>query len=43
MAESEKSHSLFSMAEQSSASEPKFWLHVPLQTAHSEYLTPPAD
>lgn len=31
------------MAEQSSASEPKFWLHVPLQTAHSEYLEPPAD
>jgi hypothetical protein len=30
------------MKEQSNPSEPKFWLHVPLQTAHSEWLTPPA-
>jgi len=31
------------MAEQSRASELKFWLHVPLQTAHSEWLAPPND
>lgn len=31
------------MSEQSNSPEPKFWLHVPLQTAPSEYLSPPAD
>src|SRR5262249_16074027 len=31
------------MSEQPIPSEPKFWLHVPLQTTHSEYLTPPAN
>jgi hypothetical protein len=31
------------MAEQSNPSDGKFWLHVPLQTAHSEWLTATGD
>jgi hypothetical protein len=31
------------MKAQSDSSEPKFWLHVPLQTTRSEWLEPPSD